>query len=309
MDRFVALQGFIAVVDHGGFAPAARRIGAAPSSLTRQVDALEQRLGVRLLNRSTRAVTLTGAGARYLHDARRILDELETAERSVKEDGDRPRGVLRISAPVAFARLHVAPLLPTFLRRYPELSVEIVATDSIVDLVEDNIDVAIRLGVLPPSSLIARKLAPHHRIVCASPDYLGERGTPTVPTDLVAHNCLVFDYQSGPEEWSFRRDDAEERVRVGGSLKARGSEILREAAIGGAGIILMPTWLVGDDVRAGRLVRILDDWTASRDAGEGGIAAVYLPSRRGSVKVRCFIDMLAAAIGSSPAWDAALDKV
>ena len=168
MDRFSALQGFIAVVDHGGFAPAARRIGMAPSSLTRQVDALEDRLGVRLLNRSTRAVTLTEAGSRFLDDARRILDEFETAERSVREDGDRPRGVLRVSAPVAFARLHIAPFLPSFLRRYPELSVEIITTDSIVDLAEENIDVAIRLGVLPPSSLIARRFAPHHRVVCAS---------------------------------------------------------------------------------------------------------------------------------------------
>jgi DNA-binding transcriptional LysR family regulator len=304
MDRFAALQGFVVVAEHGGFAPAARRIGVAPSSLTRQVDTLEERLGVRLFNRSTRTVTLTAAGARYLEDARRILDELETAERSVADEGVRPRGALRVSAPVAFARLHIAPLLASFLRRYPDLSVEIVATDSIVDLAEGNVDVAVRLGALPMSSLVARKLAPHVRVACGSPDYFGERGTPAVPSDLSEHNCLVFDYQAGPDEWRFRKEDSEERVRVSGTLKARGSEILREVAIGGAGIILMPTWLVGADIAAGRLVRILADWTAGRTAGEDVISAVYLPNRRGSVKVRCFVDMLANAIGNPPTWDA-----
>jgi DNA-binding transcriptional LysR family regulator len=309
MDRFAALQSFVAVAENGGFAPAARRIGVAPSSLTRQVDTLEERLGVRLFNRSTRTVTLTAAGMRYLEDARRILDELETAERGVTEEGVKPRGTLRVSAPVAFARLHIAPLLAPLLRSYPDLSVEIVATDSIVDLVEDNVDVAVRLGALPMSSLVVRRLGPHVRVVCGSPDYFGERGTPAVPSDLSEHNCLIFDYQAGPDEWRFCKEDSDERVRVRGTLKARGSEILREAAIGGVGIILMPTWLVGADIAAGRLVRILADWTAGRTAGEDMISAVYLPNRRGSVKVRCFVDMLTKAIGNPPVWDASSSGV
>jgi DNA-binding transcriptional LysR family regulator len=263
------------------------------------VDALERRLGVKLLNRSTRAVTLTAAGARYLDEARRLLDELETVERSVADEGVKPRGSLRISAPVAFARRHIAPYLASFLRTYPGLSVEIIATDSIVDLVEDNIDVAVRLGALATPGLIARRVAPQVRVVCGSPAYFSEHGTPAAPADLSGHNCLVFDYQLGPDEWRFLKDDSEERVRVRGTLKARGSEILREAAIGGAGIVLMPTWLIGDDIAAGRLVRILADWSAGLRPGEDAISAVYLPSRRGSVKVRCFIDMLANAMGDS----------
>jgi DNA-binding transcriptional LysR family regulator len=264
------------------------------------VDALERRLGVKLLNRSTRAVTLTAAGARYLDEARRLLEELETVERSVADEGVKPRGSLRISAPVAFARRHIAPYLASFLRNYPGLSVEIIATDSIVDLVEDNIDVAVRLGALATPGLIARRLATQTRVVCGSPVYFSERGVPAVPSDLAGHNCLVFDYQLGPDEWRFLKEDAEQRVRVRGTLKARGSEILREAAIGGAGIVLMPTWLVGDDIAAGRLVRILADWSAGLRPGEDAISAVYLPSRRGSVKVRCFIDVLANVVGNSP---------
>ncbi|MEQ8825203.1 MAG: LysR family transcriptional regulator [Filomicrobium sp.] len=303
MDRFASLSAFIAVIDHGGFAPAARRMGVATSSVTRQINALEDRLGTLLINRSTRSVTLTDAGAQYLEDVRRILGELEEADRSVCEAEGPPSGVLRVSVPVAFARLHVAPTLPGFLRRYPDIQLDLLATNSIVNLVEDRIDVAIRLGALDSSSLIAKNLAPHSRIVCASSDYLGEHGTPVSPEQLTDHNCLTFDYETGGATWHFRCGEKSKTVRVRGGLKATGSEILLEAALGGAGIILMPTWLVGPDIAAGRLVQILGGWEANPSSSTGSISAVYLPSRRGAKKVRAFVDHLIEEFGSPPYWE------
>ncbi|MCG8443477.1 MAG: LysR family transcriptional regulator [Caulobacterales bacterium] len=303
MDRFAALSAFVAVVEQGGFAPAARRMGLATSSLTRQVNALEEHLGALLVNRSTRAVTLTDAGARYLEDARRILGELEEADRGVSEAEGPPSGVLRASLPVAFARLHVAPAIPAFLRRYPDVELDMLTTDAMVNLVEDRIDVAIRLGALESSSLIARTLAAHRRVVCASPDYLGERGRPAAPADLANHNCLAFDYATGGASWHFSRGKTVETVRVRGNLKASGSELLQEAALGGAGIILMPTWLVGPDIAAGRLVQILPGWEANPSASPGAISAVYSPNRRGAKKVRAFVDHLAEQFGSPPYWE------
>jgi DNA-binding transcriptional LysR family regulator len=305
MDKFAALNAFVAVVDHGGFAPAARRMGLAPSSLTRQISLLEEALGTLLVNRSTRSVTLTDAGARYLEDARRILDDMENADRAVSEQGGSPIGVLRISLPVAFGRLHVGPALPLFLRRFPEMRLDISLSDTVVNLVEERIDIAVRLGSLNSSSLIARKLAPHRRVICGSPDYIAERGMPMSPHDLPRHNCLLFDYLTGDTTWSLIKDGARERVSVSGNLRASGSELLREAAIGGAGLILMPTWLVGPDLSAGRLVPVLEEWSVSPGPEEGAIWALYLSSRRGSRKVTCFLDFLAEHFGSPPYWDTA----
>ncbi|WP_198521660.1 LysR family transcriptional regulator [Rhizobium sullae] len=303
MDKFAALNAFVAVIDHGGFAPAARRLGVAPSSLTRQLNTLEGTLGTLLLNRSTRSVTLTDVGQRYLEDARRILDDLDNADRAVSEAGGPPGGLLRLSIPVAFGRLHVGPALPVFLRRYPDMRLDISLTDAVVNLVEERIDIGIRLGALAPSSLIARKLAPHRRVICASPDYIAEHGAPATPQQLAAHNCLLFDYLSGDSSWTLTRDGARERVAVSGNLKASGSELLREAAIGGAGLILMPKWLVGADIAQGRLVPVLEGWSVSPGPEEGAIWAVYLPSRRGSRKVNCLLDFLSDHFGSPPYWD------
>jgi DNA-binding transcriptional LysR family regulator len=303
MDRFGALSAFVAVVEHGGFAPAARRLGVAPSSLTRQLNTLEESLGTRLMNRSTRTVTLTEAGTQYYEDARRILEELESADRTVSELAGPPSGLLRITMPVAFGGLHVAPALPTFLRQFPGMRLDIRLTDTVVNLVEDRIDVAIRLGVLASTNLIARELAPHRRVICASPNYLGEHGIPMSPQDLAHHNCLVFDYLTGESTWTLTRDGKSEKIAVTGNLRANGSELLREAAISGAGLLLMPTWLVGHDIAAGRLVPVLEPWVPSPGHGEGAIWAVYLPNRRGSKRIAAFLDFLMQHFGSPPYWD------
>ncbi|WP_076860732.1 LysR family transcriptional regulator [Bradyrhizobium mercantei] len=309
MDRFAALTSFVAVVEHGGFAPAARRLGVAPSSLTRQLNALEEDLGTPLLNRSTRSLTLTEAGTHYYEDARRILEELELADRAVNELSGPPSGLLRVTIPVAFGRLHVATAIPMFLRRYPGMRLDARLTDTVVNLVEDRIDVAIRLGPLVSSNLVARKLAPHRRVICASRDYLGERGSPATPQDLAHHNCLLFDYLSGDSSWTFTRDGMTEKVAVSGNLRATNSEFLREAAVGGAGLILMPTWLVGDDIAAGRLLPVLEQWSTAPTGDQGAIWAIYQQNRRGSKRLTAFIDFLADHFGSPPYWDRYRDNV
>jgi DNA-binding transcriptional LysR family regulator len=309
MDVFASVKAFVAVADEGGFAKVARKAGAATSSVTRQVDALEEHLGTILLNRSTRSVTLTPAGDAYYVQAARILSDLEEANRSVSELSGPPRGLLRVSLPVTFARLHVAPIVPQFLESCSGVELELLMTDNVVNLVEDRIDVAIRIGSLESSSLIARKLAPHRRVICASPEYIRTHSEPRVPADLAKHNCLTFSYSMGDRTWRFARPGQDEQVRVRGNLRANHSETLREAALAGLGLILMPTWLIGSDLAQGRLKPVLIDWRAnvgrqlSAAHQEGGIYAVYLADRRASGKVHAFTEFLTRKFGSPPYWD------
>lgn len=304
MDLYGAMGAFVAVTESGGFASAARRAGVATSSLTRQVDSLEAALGVVLLNRSTRRLTLTPAGESYLPRAVRILSEVDEVNRSVSEGDGVARGLLRVSLPVAFARLHVTPMVSEFLRAHPNLELELITTDRIVDLVEDRIDVAIRLGTLGSSSLIARRLAGHRRRLCASGDYLTSRGHPSDPADLRDHSCLTFVYGSGDRTWRFAKGGEEVAVRTKGPLRTNDSEALREAAAAGLGLVVLPTWLVGGDLREGRLREVLPEWTADvgRLPGEfrsdPGVFAVNLPDRRSSHKVRAFIDFLEGRLGA-----------
>ncbi|CDO34942.1 LysR family transcriptional regulator [Novosphingobium sp. KN65.2] len=310
---FAAIRAFVAVVDEGGFAPAARRVGQAASSFTRHVDALEGELGVTLLNRSTRHVSLTDAGETYYVRAVAILASLEEANRSLRERDGPPRGLLRVSLPASFARMHIAPFLPRFMAEYPEVELELLMSDEIINLVERRIDIAIRLGALESSSLIARRLAPHRRIVCASPAYLHQWGTPAVPADLARHACLTFAFADGERRWRFT-DSAKqvEQIRIKGPLRANQAEALKEAALAGYGVVMLPTWLVGEEIAQDSLRPILTEWQA--DIGRlgkppqanSGIHALYLPDRRGSPKVRAFVDFLAQRFGSPPYWDRAL---
>ncbi len=303
MDTFAALKAFIAVIEEGGFAPAGRRMGLVTSSVTRQIDALEESLGTQLLNRSTRSVTLTGPGETYFEHAMRILGDLENANLEVSEGDGPPRGTLRVSLPVVFAHLHIAPIIPAFCRRYPHIQLELTMSDDIIDLVGERMDLAIRLGSVENSNLVARKIAVHRRVVCASPDYLGQWGEPLTPAALTEYNCLLFTYSKNSNIWRFS-GHSEAIVRVAGNLRANNSEVLREAAIGGMGIALMPSWLVGEDIEAGRLRVLLPEWRSGLGSiTDGGIYAVYLPNRRTSKKVRAFVDFLMERIGSPPYWD------
>ena len=305
MDLFAALSAFVAVVEDGGFSGAARACGKATSSITRQVNALEAYLGTQLLNRSTRKVTLTSAGEDYYRSASRILGDLEEANRGISEADGAPRGLLRVSLPVAFARLHVAPFISEFMNACPNVEIELVLSDTVVNLVEERVDLAIRIGNLESSNLVARRIAPHRRIVCASPDYLAEHGEPRAPADLAGHACLGFAYAGGKRSWRFSGPSGEQEVPIRGNLRANNSELLREAAIGGSELILMPTWLVGADIEAGRLRAVLTDWQAGPGDTGGAIHAVYLPNRRGSRKVNAFVEFLIARFGSPPYWDRA----
>lgn len=307
MDQFSALKAFVSVVDDRGFAKSARRSGMATSSVTRQVNALEEHLGTQLLNRSTRSVTLTDAGARYYEQAVRILEDVDQADRSISEADGPPRGILRVSLPVGFARLHIAPAISEFLQACPMIELDITMTDSIVNLVEERVDLAIRIGSLQSSSLIARRLASMYLLVCASPDYLETHGEPTEPADLSGHNCLSFSHANIDRSWNFSGPAGNVRVEVQGNLRSNNSELLLESAICGAGIVLLPSWLAGRDVEAGRLQAILTHWEASITGPDAGIYAVYQPNRRGSKKVSAFIDFFATRFGSPPYWDVACD--
>ncbi len=306
MDQFASMKAFVSVVEAGGFAPAARRMGRATSSVTRQVDALEARLSARLLNRSTRKVTLTDAGRGYYERAVRLLGDLEEADRSVA-GGERPHGVLRVSAPLAFGRLHLAPVLGAYLEACPEVRLDLLFTDALTDLVALNIDVAIRLGGLEDGALIARKLAGHRRLVCASPAYLQQQGRPETPRDLADHSCLTFAYGPGRDVWRFQADAGPEAVELAARVRANSSETLVQLALSGLGFVMMPTWLVGAEVAAGRLVPVLTGWQANPGAMETGIHAVYLENRRGVAKVRSFIDFLLAQWQPQPPWERGLE--
>lgn len=296
MDKFAALRAFVAVVERGAFARAARDMGQAPSSLTRQVDALEDQLGTALLNRSTRRLSLTDAGELYYEQAIRILEDLAEADRSVGDRAGPLRGVLRVSLPVAFAQLRIAPLIPGFLKLHPAVELEISLSDAPVDLVEDRMDLAIRIGPVNAPSVIVRKIAENARRLCASSNYLASAGIPASPEHLVDHACLGFLHGANDRAWHFACGDLRKVVAVAGPLRANNSVLLREAAIAGVGIALLPDWLIDRDLASGALIRLLPDWDVAPRRTSGSIHAVYLPSRRASRPVRSFVDYMAAGL-------------
>lgn len=294
MDRFAELTAFCAVASHAGFSPAARQLGMATSSVARLVDALEARLGAPLLNRSTRGVTLTDAGRAYHEHAARLLADLLAADHAVAPAAAEPQGVLRVAAPVTFAVMHIAPLIPALQAAFPRLVLDLVLSDTVRSLVDDGIDVAIRIddpGAHP--NLVARRLAAHERIVCASPAYLAAHGAPATPHCLLRHNCLQFHYGEHRGRWRLMRDGETEDLQVSGTLLANNAEVLRQAAVAGSGIAMLAGWLVGDDLRRGDLVRLLPEYRANPASMDVALVALYQPSRRGSRNVTAFLDALA----------------
>lgn len=301
MDSFAGLKAFVTTVDAGGFAAAGRQMGVVTSSVTRQVDALEEHLGTRLLTRTTRGVSLTTTGETYYAHAVRLLADLESANLEASESQGPPRGHLRVSLPVAFGQLHISPALPAFITRYPGISLELLLSDEVEDLAEQRLDLAIRLGNVDAPDAIARRLAPHHRLLCASPEYLRRHPAPRTPADLAEHACLTFAYNRSSAVWHFS-GRSEESVRVSGPLRANNSLVLREAALNGMGLLLIADWLVGADVDAGRLQVVLPEWKAHVNNEDSAVHAVYLPNRRHSKKVRAFIEFFAEHFGDPPYW-------
>ena len=300
MDRLAAIEAFVRVAETHSFSEAARRLHASQSAVSRAVSGLEAELGARLLHRTTRSLTLTEAGRGYFERAARILADLGEANLAVTQLQAAPRGRLRVNAPMSFGFLHLAPALPDFLALYPELAVDLSMSDRFVDLIEEGVDVAVRIGALEDSSLIARKLAPIRRVVCASPAYLKARGTPLEPDDLKQHDCLCNSNIAVQHEWRFAAADGKIwPVDVHGRLSANNGDALRIAALKGLGRANLPTFIVGADLQAGTLVTVLDEFGVQDLA----MSAVYPPGRHLSPKVRAFVDFLADRFGPRPYWD------
>src|SRR5262245_50224701 len=258
MDRLAGLAAFSEVVQAQSFSGAARRLGISKAAISKHVARLEERLGARLLQRTTRRLSLTEIGLAFHERCVRILAEAEEAERAVHSLGMAVRGTLKVSVGVSFGVAHVAPLVPEFQARHPDLRLEMQFNDRQVDLIEEGFDLALRIAQMPDSSLIARRLAPITRVVCAAPSYIEKHGAPQAPADLRAHNCLIYTYLASQDTWRFvAPDKSAHTVRVAGNFAANNGEAQRHAALAGQGIILSPSFIVAPDLRAGRLVALM----------------------------------------------------
>jgi DNA-binding transcriptional LysR family regulator len=295
---------FARVVEAGGFSEAARQMGVSKSGVSKSIAKLELSLGVRLLNRSTRGLSLTEIGAAFHEHCIRITEEAAQAAEVVGRLQSEPRGVLRVTAPVAFGRLHVAPAVAEYLSRYPRLKLDMTITDRMVDLVSEGYDVAIRIRREPSLHVVARELAPVRRVVCATPDYFERRGIPTVPHDLTEHNCLHYTHFGTQGEWRFQSAGGEIVVPVKGSLRIDDDDTLAQAVLSGLGIAMLPTFIIGRELQAGRLRSVLSDYVPL----ERRIYAVHLPNVRLPVKIRAFIDFLQDRFGPEPYWDRTEDE-
>ncbi len=300
------MAAYVRVVEAHGFTAAAERLGWSKSVISRRIAELEERLGVRLLNRSTRRLSLTEAGRAYYERCVRILADIEESEAAVASLHAEPRGRLRVSAPMTFGMLHLAPAVAEFLRRCPQLEIDLALNDRFVDVIDEGFDLALRIGTLADSALVARRLAPCRRIACAAPSYLAERGEPGTPAELAGHDCLLYSYLAAADQWSFAdAAGAEQAVRVAGRLRVNNGDVLRDIAIAGLGIVMLPTFIVAGALADGRLRPVLCDWRPA----EVALHAVYPHNRHLSSKVRTFVDFLVARFGPEPYWDAPLRKV
>lgn len=291
-DRAHSLAMFAAVVEQGSFSAAARLLGLSPSAVSRTIDRIEARLGVRLLLRSTRALSITAEGQAYLQAARRILADLDDAEQQIADQGA-PRGRLRISAALSHGRLCVVPLLGEFAALYPHILVDIALSDALIDVAAGQADVAVRFGPLADSTLTARKLGETRRVIVASPDYLARAGTPRVPEDLHGHNCLNFNFRRVEPVWPFLRDGREFAMTVKGSIEANNGETLGQLAAIGVGIARVGAFSVAQEIADGRLVPILE---AFNPGDVEVIHAVFVGGVTTPARIRAFVDFLAARL-------------
>lgn len=299
MDRIDAMRAFVTVVNEGSFTRAAERLELSPQLVSKYVSRLERHLGVRLLNRTTRKLHLTEAGAGYHQRAQLVLSEIDDMESQLGDLDTRARGRLRISAPVSFACRHMAQLVIRFQQEHPEVAVDLQLNDRKVDILEEGFDIALRIGNLQSSSLVARRIAPVRLALCAAPDYLARYGTPETPEDLQKHRYLHYSYISLGSQEPLHKWLQPPAPSSGGTLVSNNGDILVEAAIAGAGIILQPTFICGEAIRAGRLKVILPDYEPAPMA----VYAVYPHRRLLASKVRCFVDFLASYFGDPPYWD------
>lgn len=299
-DTLGAMLTFAKVVETSSFSEAGRKLGMSKSAVSKQVSRLEDRLGVRLLNRTTRRVSATEVGLQLYERCQRIAGELEDAENAIMHHTSAPRGVLRVNAPMSFGHLHLAPLLSEFMQAYPDLTIELGLTDRMVDLVDDGIDVAIRIAKLKDSSHFARKLCDARLIAIASPSYRDTYGLPQTPEELADHRCITYSLSAVTDGWRLTDRDGEKvSCPVSGPIRVDNGDALLQLVMSGVGIGMLPTFFCGSHLRDGRVVRVLPDY----DDPFGGIYALYPHNRNLSPKVRAFIDFMAKAFDPMPPWE------
>jgi DNA-binding transcriptional LysR family regulator len=293
MDRLTSMAVFVRAVERGSFAGAASRFAISPAMVGKHVRALEARLGAKLLHRTTRRQSLTELGRTYYDRCKEILADVDAAEGGAREGGAAVRGTLRVTAPVTFGARRLAPALVDFLRAHPQVRVDVTLTDRVVDLIGDELDVAIRVGRLADSTLRARRLAPYRLCLCASPKYLKRHPAPRTPADLARHDCIGFVVERGRDTWSLLGPRGGRRVPIDARLTINSGEALRQAAIAGGGIILQPEALVGDDLRRGRLERVLPAYEPPSQP----MHVVYMPDPRPPARIRQFVDFVVERFG------------
>ena len=297
MDRMTGMSTFVKVVESGGFSAAARALGISPSMVTTHVQALEERLGVRLLNRSTRKVSLTEVGRTYYERCLQILADADDADGVAQALQSSPRGTLRLNTAVAIPPF-LAPVISEFVALYPDVTISMTMTDRMIDMVEEGFDLAVRNMSTPDSSLISRRVATYRLVVVGAPAYLAARGTPREPADLARHNCLIYSHSAWGNEWRFTGPDGGQSLPVSGNLVANSDNALRLAAVHGQGLALVPSFLVIDEISSGRLVPVLSQFLQTEHA----INAIYPHRHHLSAKVRSFIDLLATHFREDPHW-------
>ena len=299
MDKLKQLESFVAVATKGSLTATAHAEGVAPAVIGRRIDALEERLGVKLLVRTTRRITLTHEGSAFLEDCQRVLADLASAEAGVSAGGVRASGHLRITAPAGFGRRHVAPLVPQFVAQHPEVSVSLNLSDRVVDIVNESFDCAIRVGDLPDSSLISVRLADNRRLCVASAAYLKRAGTPRHPSELLRHECLTLSSDASQTRgWAFRIDGEVTHLRPRGSLDCSDGQVLHDWCLAGLGIAWRSTWEVAAEIESGRLVTLLEAYAAPPN----GIYAVFAHAKHLPLRVRLWIDFVKQRFGDPAYW-------
>ncbi len=296
MDRLGDLEVFARVVTVRSMSGAGRELNLSPAVISKRIRRLEERLGVRLLQRTTRQLSLTQAGQGFYERVISILSSVDDAESWVASGAATARGILRVSAPTSFGRLHVAPHLKMFLDRHPLVTVDLVLSDMFVDIIGESFDLAVRIADLADSSLVARRLAPNHRVLCATPSYMAAKGPPVSLEDLAGHTLIAHN----ADQWRLDGPKGPVQVRINGPLRTNSSEVVRETLLAGLGIALRSTWDVGPDLKDGRLVRVLPAYSGGKRVA---IHGVYPSRRHMEQKVRMFLDFLAALYGPVPYWD------
>ncbi|MGL4579188.1 MAG: LysR substrate-binding domain-containing protein [Shewanella xiamenensis] len=294
MEHFSALPIFVTVVECGSFSAAGQKLGLSKSAISKRITQLEQHLGIQLLQRTTRSLSLTDAGARYFEYIRPAVQLTQEGLDAISELQQTPRGNLRISVPMVFGRRYIAPLIAEFLRRYPDIQLQMQMDDKTTDLIAGGFDLAIRIGELPDSSLIARKIAPCLSVICASPAYLAQHGLPMTPSALTQHNCLFYSYFQDGVEWSFHGPDGVQRVQPKGNYQVNNSDAIQQACLDGLGIANLPRFIVEPDLQAGHLQALLTDYPLP----EHGIYAVYPQRKYLPTKVTVLIKFLMEKLAS-----------